>query len=225
MKDYVELLDTILDKKIREQAEVYFQKYWLDEDEYFEKWRPIQNAIFDDKAKHLPDMMFNVGFELFPMVGGDIFVAENDFTLLQDCMKQSGDEYFAIAQNRNVVIGDYDAGKKFNEEPFSRFRYPVNVSWSEMLSGGIVGSEHLKNGCKDYFVFGDSGNWARYVANSWIEPSNLTGLNPVIIMGFKKEYSGLFRKNFEPLRLLEPEITPDQLISQWLPQNYRERLV
>jgi hypothetical protein len=216
MKDYNELLNAILDEEIRKQAAVYFQKYWLDEDEYFEKWRPIQDSIFDSKAKYLPDMMFNVGFELFPMVGGDIFVAESDFTLLQDCMHRTGDEYFAIVQNRNVVVGNYDA-----EDPFTRFKYPVDISWAELMSGGIIGSEHFKNGCKDYFVFGDSGNWGRYVANSWIQPSNLAGFNWLNIMGFKKQFSEIFRQSFEKVRQLEPQITSEILFSEWLPDSYK----
>jgi hypothetical protein len=222
MKDYNEILNRILDDEIRKQAELYFQKYWLDEDEYFEKWRPFQDAIFDSKAKHLPDMMFNVGFELFPMVGGDIFIAESDFTLLQDCMHRTGDEHFAIVQNRNVVVEAYSGENRYRMEPFTRFKYPVDISWAELMSGGIVGSEHLQNACKDYFVFGDSGNWGKYVANSWIQPSNLTGFNWLNIMGFKKQFSEIFIKNFEKVRQLEPEITTEILLSEWLPDPYKQ---
>jgi hypothetical protein len=90
------------------------------------------------------------------------------------------------------------------------------------MSGGIIGSEHFNNGCKDYFVFGDSAVWGRYVANSWIAPENRTGLNPVNIMGFRKEYSEIFRKNFERIRLQEPQITPEILFNEWLPDSYKE---
>jgi len=151
-KECKEILDTINDAGTREQAKTYFEKYWLDEDEYFEKWRPIQDAIFDGKAKYLPDMMFNVGFELFPIVGGDIFGIQS-FHALQDCIHQTGDENFVIIQNRNVVIDGW---------AFIRFKYPVDISWAELMSGGVIGSEHFNNGCKDYFVFGDQGyRWGR----------------------------------------------------------------
>lgn len=221
-KDYNENLNIIWDEELREQAEQYFEKYWLGDAEYFEKWLPIQNSIFDNRAEHLPDMMFNDGFEIFPLVGGDIFIAEEDFTLLQDCLRQTGDTHFVIVQNRNVVVGNYDGENNFTEHPFTRFKYPADISWSELMSGGFAASEHFNNGCKDYFVFGDSASWGRYVANSWIQPSNSTGLNPLIIMGFKNEYSEVFKNNFEQLRLLEPEITPEILFSEWLPDSYKQ---
>lgn len=224
IRDYTENLKFIWDEETREQAKIYFEKYWLDEDEYFEKWRPIQESIFDGKAKYLPDMMFNIGFELFPIVGGDIFVAERDFTLLQDCMRRTGDEHFAIVQNRNVVIGNYDAENNFTEHPFTRFKYPVDISWAELMTGGIAGSEHFHNGCKDYFVFGDSGNWGRYVGNSYTKPTNLDSSNPINIMGFKEEFSEIFINNFEEVRRLEPEITPEILLSEWLPDSYKQLL-
>ena len=221
MKDYTELLNMILDEETRKQAEVYFQKYWLDKEEYIEKWLLIQYSIFNGEAKYLPDVMFNKNFELFPLVGGDIFLIEKDFSLLQDCMIQAGDNQFVIVQNKNVIVEAYYGENEYRVEPVVKFKYPVNISWSEMMSGGIVGCEHFNNGCKDYFVFGDSRNWGRYVANSWIQPANLTGLNPLNIMGFKKQYSDVFKKNFELLRILEPEITPEILFSEWLPDSYK----
>jgi hypothetical protein len=223
MKDYDELLNTILDEETLQQAELYFQKYWLNKDEHIEKWLPIEFSIFNDKAKHLPDMMFNKDFELFPLVGGDIFLIEQDFSMLRHCMIQAGDDEFVIVQNEKVIVEVYSGENRYIVEPFVKFKYPVNISWSEMMSGGIVGCEHFNNGCKDYFVFGNSGNWGRYVANSWVQPNNLTGLNPLIIMGFKKEYSEIFKNSFEEIRLLEPEITPVVLFSEWLPDSYKQQ--
>lgn len=218
-RDYIEILNNVWDEETREQAKIYFEKYWLDEDEYFEKWRPIQDSIFDGKAKYLPDIMFNVGFELFPLVGGDIFVAERDFVILQDCMRLTGDENFVIAQNRNVVVGGGDLA----EHPFTRFKYPVDISWAELMSGGIAGSEHFNNGCKDYFVFGDSGKWGRYVGNSYINPKDQMDSTPLNIMGFTKEFAELFKNSFEEIRKLEPEITSEILMSEWLPDSYKHR--
>lgn len=222
IKDYSELFDYIWDPETHEQSELYCEKYWLDKDEYIEKWLPIKESIFNSKAKYLPDIMFNKNFELFPLVGGEIFLVEKDLTLLQDCMRQTCDKHFVIVQNKDVVVGNYDGENNFTAHPFTRFKYPASISWDEIMSGGFAASEQFNNGCKDYFVFGDSGSWGRYVANSWVQPTNLTGLNPLIIMGFKKEYSEVFKKNFEQLRLLEPEITPEILFSEWLPDSYKQ---
>jgi hypothetical protein len=222
IKDYQEQLNTFFEEETRQQTESYFKKYWLDKNEYVEKWLTIQDSIFNSEAKHLPDMMFNNNFELFPLVGGNIFTTEKDFTLLQNCISQTGDKYFTIVQNKNVVIEVYYGENNYRVHPFLRFKYPVNVSWDEMMSGGFVSSELFQSCYKDYFVFGDSGTWGRYVANDYVQPTNNLGSNPLNIMGFKKEYSKVFRKNFEPLRLLEPEITPEILFSEWLPDSYKQ---
>jgi len=211
MKEYNEILDSIRVAEMRDKAEAYFEKYWLDKDEYFEKWLPIQNSIFDSRAEFLPDMMFNNGFELYPLVGGGIFVSQQDYQCLQNCMEETGDKNFVVVQNKKVFGG-----------PFTRFRYKVDDTWDELMSGGFFGTEHFNNPCKDYFVFGDSANWGRYVGTSWIVPGNRFELNPLNIMGFKKEYSDVFRKNFDKVRLLEPQITPEILFSEWLPDSYKQ---
>lgn len=199
IKDYQEQLNTFSEEETRQQTESYFEKYWLDKNEYFEQWLPIQNLIFNNEAKHLPDMMFNSNLELFPLVGGNIFTMEKDFSLLQNCMSQTGDKYFTIVQNKNVVVEVYYGKNEYRVHPFLRFKYPANISWDEMMSGGGISSELFQSGYKDYFVFGDSGNWGRYVSNDYVQPENFTGFNSLNIMGFKKEYSEVFIKNFEPL--------------------------
>lgn len=212
-EDFQPLLDLIEDEESRSLAESYLVKYWLGNDEYFQKWRPIERSIFDFRAKHLPDLMFNDGFDLFPLVGGDIFINENDFLSLQRCLREVGDQYFVVVQNTNVMIEGM---------PFVRFRYPINCRWDELMSGGVIGTEHFNNGQKDYFLFGDSAIWGRYVANSWVIPENRIGFNPLNIMGFRKEYSALFILNFQQFRLDEPQITPEILFNEWLPDTYKE---
>lgn len=206
-------IDAVEDDETRNRARAYFETFWLETDEYFDNWVPIERSIFDSRAKHLPEIMFNPEFELLPLVGGEVFVSKEDFRVLQQCMQKTGDGYFVVVQNTNVIVDGF---------PFVRFKYPASVTWDELMSGGIVGSEHFQNGCKDYFVYGDSAVWGRYVANSWVSPENKTGLNPLNIMGFQSIYSQLFRENFESIRRLEPQITPVILKTEWLPQAYRE---
>lgn len=212
--EYQDFLNLIYYGAHYRQAEAYFEKYWLSEAEYLEKWRSIQMSIFNAEARRLPDMMFNNGFELYPLVGGDIFISKSDFQTLQECVFETGDSYLVIIQNRHIM---------FEGWPLTRFKYPTNISWDELMSGGVFGSEHFNNGCKEYFVFGNTGKWGRYVANSWIVPGRSIG-NPINIMGFKGEFADLFRNKFEEVRLSEPEITPDILLAEWLPEGYRERV-
>lgn len=222
LKDYAKVLDPILDEATRIEGVPYFEKYWLNGADYLDSWLFIQNQIFDCKTKYLPDLMFNEGFELYPLVGGDIFVSEKDFLAVIECSKKCGDAFFVMVQNRHVHVGNYDAKGEFDEHPLVRFKYPSNIAWAEIMSGGHAATEHFNNGCKDYFVFGDSGNWGRYVGNSYVKPGNEVSSNPLNIMGFKKEYSELFGKNFEEIRRLEPQITPEILLSEWLPDTYKQ---
>lgn len=215
MNGYNEILKSVCDRKTREQATGYFREYWLEKHEYLRSWLPIQNSIFDSRAQCLPDFMFNQEFDLFALVGGDIFVSRDDFRSLQSCMREVGDTNFVIIQNKNIV---------FEGAVPTRFKYRTDVTWDELMSGGIVGSEHFRNGCKDYFLFGDSAAWGRYVANSWIVPGNETSLNPINIMGFRKPFSQMFRNSFERIRRQEPEITPDILLSEWVPEAYKPLL-
>lgn len=83
-----------------------------------------------------------------------------------------------------------------------------------MMSGGYISSELLQGATKDYFIFGEGGNWGRYVANSYENPSVLFS-TPLNIMGFKKVFSELFRSNFEEVLRLESHV-----IAQFLPDSY-----
>lgn len=215
-KDYEEQLRVFSTLENRTQAEAYFQKYWLSTDEYNKKWLSVQNSIFDVQAKHLPDLMFNGGYELLPLAGVNIFTSEKDFLSLQNCMQETGDEYFAVVQNENVVIKFYFGDDKWDVHPLLRFKFPIGISWEEIMSGGYVSIELFQGAAKDYFVFGDSGNWGRYVANSYENPAALpTFSTPLNIMGFKKEYSEMFRKNFEHL-------ANQKIVSAWLPDSYKQ---
>jgi hypothetical protein len=224
IKDYDEQLNAFSVPENRDQAEAYFEKYWIDSDEYQQRWLPIQRSIFNDKARHLPDLMFNDGYEIFPLVGGNIFTSKDDFLSLQNCMRETGDTSFALLENEKVVIEFYGTDGGWRTTPSVRFKFPADISWEELMSGGSASTVlfQVQGAIKDYFMFGDSGTWGRYVANDYasptIEPAVGTPLN---IMGFKREFSELFRKQFEKVQRLNPEITSEVLLSEWLPDSYK----
>jgi hypothetical protein len=221
-RDYEEHLSIFCEQGTEAEIIPYFEKYWLHRSTGAEKWFPIQNSIFDNNAKFLPDIMFNKGFDLLPLVGGNIFVSEEDFALVQECARSVGDKEFAIVQNEKVVTEVYYGENDYRVLPALRFHYPIDISWKELMSAGMLSMALFQDGSNEFFVFGDSGYWGRYVASSYTQPSNLIGQNPLNIMGFKKEYAEVFRK-FERLQRSEPEITPDILYSEWLPSSYLEK--
>jgi hypothetical protein len=51
---------------------------------------------------------------------------------------------------------------------------------------------------KEYFVFGETGNWGRYVANDYESPLD--------ILGFKREVANIFRSKFALSEAEEREI-------------------
>lgn len=214
MRDYEKQLNTFFEPETRERTEEYFEKYWLSESEYKEKWFPVQTSIFNDQAKYLPDKIFNDDLELIYRSGGNIFVPNDDFMTLNNCMKQAGDEYFVVIQNINVIVEIYDAGKGWVVHPFLRFKFPADISWEEMMSGGYASMELFQGASKDYFLYGDSGVWGKYVANSWAHPSNTVAGTPLNIIGYKKTSAEIFKKNF-------PSETESEYVLKWLPESYK----
>ncbi len=165
------------------ETQGYLSKYWLQELEYLSKWKDIQNTVFH-LNKDFPNMVIKPGFELLVQQGGLLFVQE-EFELLKDCIKSSKDRYLFIIEDYDELNPPHDSG------PLLRFKYPVNLSWDEINLGIAEGISyelyHSPN--RNFYVFGDSGMWGKYVANDFD--------NPVDIYCFKKEIETVFRENFK----------------------------
>lgn len=87
-----------------------------------------------------------------------------------------------------------------------RFKFPSNITWDELMSGGAISEELFQMSYKDYSVFGDSECWGKYVANDY--------KNPLDIVGFKNDAKDIFQKKFQ-LTILERNEIRD-----WLPDTY-----
>lgn len=222
MKDYHEQLITFAFPDSKEQTEEYFNRYWLNKAELIEIWQNIKDTIYNgnfnilpnnivDKDSDIilmqnisPDKIFKEGFNSILLKGGIIFTQE-DFELLQHCMTDIADEYF-------IILEDYDENNPpHNSGPPLRFKYPADISWREMnISEGIC-YELFQRPVRNYFVFGDTGEWGKYVANDYRYPLD--------IIGFKKENSDLFYSKFK----ITDEDKKD--LREWLPAEYQKYLV
>jgi hypothetical protein len=178
-------------------AEEYLQKYWLPEQEYLSVWKPMQDKVFV-QGKSLPNLIYHPEFEMIVANGGCLFV-EEDFKQLQKAVQDVGEKYFAVVQN----IQEYTGG-----EPMFRLKFPVDITWKELTSGNYISAVLLEMSLNEYYVFGASGKWGKYSANDYERP--------IDIIGFKPEYSSLFR---DKLKQSEEE---RQEIIEWLPPNYKE---
>ena len=184
--------------KKKKAAEEFLAKYWISDTEYRGGWEPIQNTIFINPEKGLPELRFSKKFEMLALRGGILFV-EKDFLQLQTCMKRIGEKYFVVIENS---FGD-------KNKPIFRMKFPVDITWQELMSGGFISIAIVGYDMNEYFVLGESGSWGKYAANDYIHPLD--------IIGFKKEYSELFRAVFKVSLEEQAEI------AKWIPPGYLDR--
>jgi len=197
----------------RELAEEYLRKYWLPEQEYFDVWKPIQDRVFRiDKKVYvngewipdsslLPDIVFPPEFKMIAMIGGCLF-GDEDFKQLQKALLEMGEKYFVVIQRSQEVF-------MFGISMF-RMKFPVNITWEELTSGNYISAVLVKMLFNEYFVFGKTGNWGKYVATDYVWPLD--------IIGFKPKLSKIFEKH---IVLTDAD---RENLSGCLPQNYRERI-
>jgi hypothetical protein len=181
MKDYQVHIDERLKYSSDVQKEIdYFEKYWLDKKELDDIWTQIKGKIFKEPLIY-PGKVINENFHTIVTKGGLVYYKE-DHKSLTYCMRYTDDEYF-------VLLEDYDEKNPPHDiSPPYRFKYPVKTTWDEINSGGYIKLDVFSRPDRNFFIFGDSGTWGRYVGNEYIWPFK--------ILGFSKEYSSLFRNRF-----------------------------
>lgn len=164
-----------------EDTLVYLEKYWLQEQEYLSIWKEVQSTIFNLDLK-FPEMIINSGFKLLPRQGGLLFEQE-EFELLKECIKESKDNSLFIIEDYNELNPPHESG------PLLRFKYPVDLTWNEINVGEGISYELFQRPVRNYFVFGDSGKWGKYVANDFDVPTE--------VYCFKKGLELFFKQRFD----------------------------
>lgn len=194
MKDYKEHLDKYIDFHKNKVAVEYLEKYWLDKQDLNETWIEIKNTVFNPDFKLLPDPVFNEDFDSIIRLGGIVF-DRGELELYQSCMKITGDNYF-------IILEDYDeANPPHSSGPSLRFKYPVDITWDEIISGDMISYQVFSRPVRMYYVYGDSGKWGKYAGNDYA--------SPIDIIGFERKYSDLFQDKF---RISEEEFED---LKQW----------
>lgn len=183
----------------RQVAEDYLKRYWLSFDEYERTWKQVQDRIFTNQEVGLPQMLFASGYELQASRGGCLFVQE-EFVRLQECMQAIPEQFLFVIEN---TFGGRVKG------PIFRMKFPTSISWDALAGGNFASSILLEMPHKEYFVFGESGSWGKYVANDYESPLD--------ILGFKRDVASVFENKFS---LSEAE---EREIAQVLPPAYRTR--
>lgn len=184
----------------KEVALSYLERFSLSEEEYLRDWKGVQSCIFQNENIGLPEIVFKNPYSMLAIRGGVLFVKE-DFERLQTCAKAAGDQNILVIQN--------DFSQQLSG-PLFKMKYPIDVSWDELMSGNFISSVIFEMFHNDYFIFGESATWGMYCANDYSPPLN--------IIGYKSDYSEIFKKQFKRSKEEEEEI------KEWLPPKY-EHLV
>ncbi|MEM7174085.1 MAG: hypothetical protein AAF380_02395 [Bacteroidota bacterium] len=184
-------------------ARSYLEKYFLPEKDYLKKWKPIENTIFQNQDKSLPEMVFQDHFDLLGFLGGCLF-QQKYFETLQACMQALGDQHLVII-HKPILHEDI---------PPLRMIYPSSITWSEMMSGNYISYIICESSLDDYFVFSESGLWGKYACTDYYDPNdnNMTELN---VIGFQPAYNAIFKKHFKPLQ--------EEEMKKRLPPLYKNR--
>jgi hypothetical protein len=195
MKDYQEQLNKYLDyPENRKQVEEYLEKFWLNKRELIDVWLKIKSRVFNTFFKTLPDPLYNKTFETIILKGGSVLPKDN-FDAFLTCLRIVGDTSF-------IILEDYDDNNPPHKSgPPFRFKYPINITIETIMSGADISKQVFLRPVRNYFVFGDSGQWGKYVGNDFEYPLE--------IIGFHNKYSSLFRS-----KLIIPEVDTEDL-KQW----------
>ena len=81
----------------------------------------------------------------------------------------------------------------------------LDISWEAILSGAEISSDVFQRPIRNYFVFGDSGQWGKYAGDDYESPLH--------IIGFNKKYSDLFHNKF---KIPEEDIED---LKEWIASN------
>ena len=181
----------------KDAARRYLDKYWLDEKEFRDNWKSLQDKMFINQEEGLPEFIFSPSLRFMALRGGITF-EEEDFKQLQSCMKILGDKHIIIVQNSILPA----------KVPPFKMIYPVDITWDELMSGNFISTALFEMSLNEYFVFSESGKWCKYAANDFDLPLNLIACRP--------EHESVFRQEIEQS---EDEC---QEIKGWLPPKYSE---
>jgi len=185
----------------RQVAQIYLERYWLSSAEYESTWKQVQDRIFINQEVGLPHMVFAPEYKLQVSRGGCLLVQE-EFVRLQECTKAISEQFLFVVENT--------FGGRVSE-PIFRMKFPSGISWGELSSGNFASAILLEMPHKEYFIFGESGTWGKYVANDYEFPLD--------ILGFKQDVADIFKVKF---KLSEVE---KRQIAQCLPARYKAEMV
>ncbi len=182
-----------------EKAEKFLNKYWLDKSEYDSVWKPVQDYIFHAKQRR-KGTIFKDDFTLIVAKGGQLFWPER-FEKFKAFISAMGEENFVVVHNVNEL-----------NTPLFRLKFPVDITWDEMMSGDYVSAFLCGFPCEEYMLYGKSRKWGRYAGNDFAFPLDM--------YAFEQEYANVFDEIFKISKQERRELYENDRFH--LPQAYKD---
>jgi hypothetical protein len=151
----------------KELAENYLKKYWLSDEEYFEKWRPLEQSIFNI-GNPPSEKMLKADYRQILIQGGRLFT-EEDFLIFQKAIGLTNQTEFVVIQGEQ----EFTAG-----EPMFRLKFPIDITWAEVMSGNYISAVVFEMYYNKYYVYGNGVEWGQYTSNDEEIPIHVFGYLP-----------------------------------------------
>jgi hypothetical protein len=116
---------------------------------------------------------FPANYEWFTTDGG-ILLDREEYQMLKKISALSHEKFIFILED---LPGN---------SPGLSFRFPNTASWRNLQSGERVSFEVFERPIRNYFVFGDSLDWGKYVRSDLLEPTDTFGFVPSLRHEFLK---------------------------------------
>ena len=183
----------------KRRALEFLDKYSIRSDNEIQSIKLLQSRIFHIPTDGLPHEVFHTGYSLKTVLSGCLF-NKPDFSIFVEILHLVEERCFYIIQN------DYN-GKL--EQPLI-LKFPVDLSWEEMNSGGMLSDYLLRMPYEQYFLFGGSGVWGRFTDNEFDCPCDVYG------------FSGIAEEKIN--HIFHEEVDYSNDFYKYLPPVYRESL-
>lgn len=161
------------EEEFGKKEEEFLRKYLLSDVDYKQAWEKKLQSIFSSSLD-FPSKLFNEGYQTVSLMGGIIF-SKDEFFQLQRCFEKTGDKWLLIIED-NAEEGS----------AIVKLKFPIKIEWHDLLGGGAISFEVFERPIRNYFVFGDTGLWGKYVGSDFDPPEDILGFQSEVQETFKK---------------------------------------
>lgn len=144
-------------------SKIYLDKFFIDntikrKTLLDEKDKIFRYSTFNDKEDS--DFLFFKLDYCISFTRAGLLLTENDFLLIKKNMIECDESKF-------YIIEDFDI--EHEDEAFF-LEYPADINWNTISQENSITYQLFSRPIRNYFIFGEKGQWGRYVANDFTYP-------------------------------------------------------